>query len=362
MFRTTSLFGGTPTSATIAHYTTFLNAVAQRADGANSTVVESLYDSRMASDLNVAGISRAGDGTATHPYQYTAIGDTSKPIAYVTWFNAARFANWLHNGATVSSDIENGAYPLNGALSGTITKNTSALCWFPSEDEWFKAAYYKGGGANAGYWRFPTQSNDFPENSSSTNANNANFLRLGVFSVTQSTTVDANQNYLTSVGTFAGSPSAYGTFDQGGNVDEWTDSTKSTEFGTARITRGGGWSTGGLNNDVAPSSTALPTDRTHKIGFRLACVASSGTTGTLSGAFMVKAGATQEALRRLAPQEVTQFAIRQGTFTVQAQDAINPSIRAVKTFSTQNNRTTRLTIAATGGAIVIQEAPAGATF
>jgi formylglycine-generating enzyme len=350
------------TETTIAQYNAFLNAVAQRGDGANAAVIESLYDSRMATDLNVAGISRAGAGTEASPYVYTAIGDPSKPIAYVTWFNAARFANWLHNGATATSDTENGAYPLNGALSGIITKNASATFWIPSEDEWFKAAYYKGGSTSAGYWRFPTQSDDFPENSSSTNANNANFQRLGVFSVTQGTTLDAAQNYLTAVGTFAGSPSAYGTFDQGGNVDEWTDTTKSTQFGVARITRGGAWNSGGLNNDVSPTSTALPTDRTNKIGFRLATIGGSATSGTLSGTFMVKAGSTQTALRRIAPNEVTQFSLRQGTFTVEAQDAVNPNLKTAQEFSTRNNRTTRITISASGGAISIQEAPVGATF
>ena len=350
------------TEVTIAQYTTFLNAIAQRGDGANGAVVESLYDSRMGTDLNVAGISRAGAGTESSPYVYTTIGDSSKPIAYVTWFNAARFANWLHNGATTTSDIENGAYPLNGALSGIITKNTSATFWIPSEDEWFKAAHYKGGSTSAGYWRFPTQSDDFPENSSSTNANNANFQRLGVFSVTQGTTLDAAQNYLTAVGTFTGSPSAYGTFDQGGNVDEWTDTTTSTQFGIARITRGGAWNSGGLNSDVSPTSTALPNDRTNKIGFRLATVAGSASGGTLSGTFMVKVGTPQTALRRLAPNEITQFSLRQGTFLVEAQDAVNPNLKAAKEFSTRNNRTTRITVSSAGGTITIQEAPAGATF
>ena len=347
---------------TIAQYAEFLNAVAKRSDGANGAVITSLYDSRMASDATVAGIARSGDGTAASPFAYTVVGDPAKPIAYVTWFNAARFANWMHNGATESADIENGAYALNGALSGIVSKSPSAVWWIPTEDEWFKAAYYKGGSTNAGYWRYPTQSDDFPGNSSSADTNHANFLRLGVFSITQSTTFDAAQNYLTAAATFANSPSAYGTFDQGGNLDEWTDGTKTTAFGIARVTRGGAWNSGGLNNDASPSSTALPSDRSNKIGFRLARSAALDGSGTPSGTFMVRAGVIDPNLRRLAPGEVMQSSLRQGTFTVEVQDAANPAIRAAQQFSTGANRTTRITVSSSGGVIRIQEAPATETF
>ena len=40
-----------------------------------------------------------------------------------------------------------------------ITRNAGATYFIPSENEWYKAAYYKGGGTNAGYWTYPTQSN-----------------------------------------------------------------------------------------------------------------------------------------------------------------------------------------------------------
>lgn len=350
------------TEITIAQYATFLNTVARRADGANGAVIESLYDARMASDLTIAGISRTGSGSETSPYTYLPVGDPAKPIAFVTWFNAARFANWLHNGATEGADIENGAYTLNGALSGIVSKNPTATWWIPTEDEWFKAAYYKGGGTTAGYWRYPTQSDEFPRNSSSADTNHANFRRLNLFSVTQNATLDTTRNYLTAVGTFVNSPSAYGTFDQGGNLDEWTDGTKTTQFGVERVTRGGAWNSGGLNNDASPSSTAFPSDRSSKIGFRLARASGGDAGGVLSGTFMVKAGTAQTPLRRIGPNEVTQFAIRQGSFIVEAQDATNPSLRAAKEFSTGANRITRVTVSTSGGAVTLQAAPPEATF
>lgn len=348
---------------TIAQYATFLNAIAKRTDAVNGTIVDSLYDSRMGSDLTIAGISRTGQGSGADPYAYTAIGDSKKPIAYVTWFNAARFANWMHNGATESADTETGAYTLALATSGTVTKNPGATWWIPSQDEWFKAAYYKSGSSDAGYWKYPTQSDSFPNNNDSAGTNQANFQRLGVYSITQSTTLDSNQNYLTAAGTFINNPSAYGTFDQGGNVDEWTDSVVSTSFGDARVTRGGGWSSGGLNNDSTPVSTALPSDRLSKLGFRLARAAvSPGSGASLTGSFDVGIGLNPGVLKRIDPNQVIQFAVRSGAFTVVAQDSADPTAKTSKEFSTGANRTTLLTITNAGGQITIATAPTGTSF
>jgi len=63
-----------------------------------------------------------------------------------------------------SSSTEDGAYTLNGIVPkcGIVEKNTNAKYWIPSEDEWYKAAYYKGNGLNSGYWKYATQSDDLP--------------------------------------------------------------------------------------------------------------------------------------------------------------------------------------------------------
>ncbi len=106
------------------------------------------------------------------------------PVNYVSWGDAARFCNWLQNGQPTGPEgpgtTETGAYTLNGATSSsdlmTVTRNAGATYFIPSENEWYKAAYYKGGGTNAGYWLYPTRSNTAPSNLlSSTGTNNANF-------------------------------------------------------------------------------------------------------------------------------------------------------------------------------------------
>src|SRR5690606_1941185 len=73
---------------TIEEYTAFLNAVAK--DDPHG-----LYNANMADDGNVAGIQRTGSPGS---YVYSVMGNGQRPITYVSWFDAARFANWLHNG------------------------------------------------------------------------------------------------------------------------------------------------------------------------------------------------------------------------------------------------------------------------
>ncbi len=259
---------------TIGQYTSFLNAVA-------ATDTYSLYNPSMATDLNIAGITQAGSSGS---FSYSVIGSGSRPISYVSWFDAARFANWMNNGATVGASTETGAYTLNGATSGVnFTKNAGATWWIPSEDEWYKAAYYKGGGTNAGYWKYPTQSDSAPGNVVGGAANQANYNN-GVYSVTQLGTYP-ELNSLTDAGAFSNSASAYGTFDQGGNVWEWNG----TVIDSFRGLRGGSWS----GPDAGLQSSGRSFDLTgeyYDVGFRVASVPeplvlgiSEAGTATFSG-------------------------------------------------------------------------------
>ena len=236
---------------TIGQYTSFLNAVA-------ATDTYSLYNASMATDLNIAGITRAGSSGS---FSYSVIGSGSRPISYVSWFDAARFANWMNNGATVGASTETGAYTLNGATSGVnFTKNAGATWWMPSEDEWYKAAYYKGGGTNAGYWVYPTQSDSAPGNEVGGAANQANY--------------SSTLNYLTDAGAFSASASAYDTFDQGGNVWEWNDAV----IGSSRGLRGGSWAPS-LVDDLQSSGRGYgdPAFEYSAVGFRVASVPEPAT-------------------------------------------------------------------------------------
>jgi formylglycine-generating enzyme required for sulfatase activity len=223
---------------TLNQYTAFLNAVA-----ADDTY--GLYDSSLAIDVTVAGISRSGTPGS---YSYSVIGDGNRPVTYVSWFDAARMANWMHNGQPSgpqnASTTEDGAYTLNGAMSGIINRNSGARVYIPSENEWYKAAYYDTllNAGVGGYWLYPMRSNDTPNNLVGGLPNQANFYTAssapsGLLSVTQQSTIAPGQTYLTPVGAFTASASAYGTFDQGGNVYEVLDAVS----GADRVARGGTW-------------------------------------------------------------------------------------------------------------------------
>jgi formylglycine-generating enzyme required for sulfatase activity len=269
---------------TIGQYTAFLNAVA-------ATDTYSLYHASMATDLAIAGISQAGSpGTYTYsviaPSGSNPPGASSpgnRPITYVSWFDSARFANWMANGqptgAQNSTTTENGAYNINGATTGVApAKNvtnpntgTAPTFFIPSGNEWYKAAYYSPtrNGSTGGYYLYATQSSTAPGNVLATAANRANYYTGAGYSVTQSTNPPSSQNYLTDVGAFSGSGSFYGTFDQSGNVYQWNDLDGVASL--SRGIRGGAWSTNGpFYLSASGSYVRDPSSETAAVGFRLA--------------------------------------------------------------------------------------------
>lgn len=107
---------------TNAQYAEFLNFKAASDPWA-------LYNASMGSDPR-GGITRSGSAGS---YMYTTktnMGD--KPVNYVTWYDAIRFANWLHNGQG-SGDTETGAYTLLGGTGGRAEQwqQHHAQSWCP---------------------------------------------------------------------------------------------------------------------------------------------------------------------------------------------------------------------------------------
>jgi len=257
---------------TVGQYTAFLNAVA-------ATDTYSLYDGSMAFDANIAGIARNG---STGSYSYSVIGSPNKPITYVSWGDAARFSNWLHNGQPNgpqnASTTENGAYSLNGATTDSalnaVTRNANATWFIPTENEWYKAAYYQPasqGGDSDNYWAYPTRSNVVPNSGAPPGApgmetNMANYYGPGG-NATGSFGFVFGQNYLTDVGAYASSSSFYGTFDQAGNVYELNETLVQ---GSHRGIRGGAWAFDSFDLGASHGDSNFPTSSF--IGFRVATV------------------------------------------------------------------------------------------
>jgi sulfatase modifying factor 1 len=278
---------------TIGQYVEFLNAVA-KADP-NGLWVDN-ESSGMNSTASIRGIARTGsDGS----YLYTADGPVglnsdsvvaqsaaNRPITFVSWNNAARFANWMANGqptgAQGAATTEDGAYAIGGGTTPAlnfINPNTSAAPTYalPTSDQWYKAAYYdptlNGAG---GYWDYATQSDTSPGNAVGSSSNQANIVVGTNYSLTGDPLIP-NQNYLTDVGSYSGSSSFYGTFDQTGNTSEWTDPGSGQ---SNALLRGGAWNLVALGAGAGVSTPITTAD--YDTGFRLvAAVPEPGTIGLL---------------------------------------------------------------------------------
>ncbi len=264
---------------TVGQYTTFLNAVAGKDP-------YDLYTPGMATDMNIAGILRSG--RMGGPYTYSVIGEAENPIAMVSWLDAARFCNWLHNGQPLAPEgpktTETGAYTLNGDTTmGLEIKNPDAKYWLPTLDQWYKAAYYNALSSDYDMW--PTGTSVLaPSNVVTSTSNAANFVMSGLYSVTQSSSLNAIQNYLTRVGSFHDSRSPFGCEDMGGDVAQWTDTTDPATTNTTRFIPGGGWDLG--SSYFKAQTTYLdanPTEHYADVGFRVASMPVPVSMGLYGG-------------------------------------------------------------------------------
>ena len=258
------------TEVTNTRYAEFLNAVA-------ATAPNLLYHPGRAMDENSGGIVRSGS-TGSFTYDVIA-GRESMPVNHVSFYSSLRFANWLQSGqptgAQGNGTTEDGAYTITpaGVAANGITRNPGATIFLPNRDEWYKAAYYDV--ASMSYFDYPagtdTQTTCAAPGATANTANCGG--AVGDFTV---------------VGSYTGSASPNGTFDQGGNVNEWNE----TIFGSNARGLLGGWYPSSpislaANNNSASFLNVI--DR-RSVGFRVASLPEPGTGFLLMAGMLVLTG------------------------------------------------------------------------
>jgi formylglycine-generating enzyme required for sulfatase activity len=249
---------------TNAQYTAFLNAVDPSGANANG-----IYEAAMGSDARGGITFSSGSANGTKYTIRSSMGD--KPVNYVGWYDAARFANWLQNGQGTGS-TETGAYTLNGN-TGLITKNVGATVWLPSEDEWYKAAYYdptSGAGGGDNYWTFATQSDTTPTVATANATGDISNPGANVVNYSSEADWNSLDGNVTTVGSAAAN-NFFGTSDMNGNVWEFNDAVIDDEL---RGMRGGSYWYDNYTFTLPASIRGgnFPAGESSFLGFRLASV------------------------------------------------------------------------------------------
>jgi formylglycine-generating enzyme required for sulfatase activity len=215
---------------TNAQYAAFLNAKA-------ASDPHQLFNPNMTSFAS-GGITRTGSDGA---YSYTTKPNMAdKPVNFVSWYDSARFVNWLNNGQG-DGNTENGAYLLTDSYLDSYVNRTPGATWvLPNGKEWAKAAFYERlvldlpDGSELvlrDNWHYATRSDTVPALATADSAGNitnpgnvVNYANGADWNG-----LDGNVTTVGSGGSLSASP--YGTYDQAGNVKEWGEAYNIPDFG-----------------------------------------------------------------------------------------------------------------------------------
>jgi hypothetical protein len=209
-----------------------------------------------------------------------------KPATSVSWYEAARFVNWLNTstGSMPAYKFDaSGNFQLwtptdPGHNPNNLYRNRLARYFLPSLNEWHKAAYYDPSAAV--YYDYPTRSDSIPDG--------IDFVGDTQFdAVFEDGGSNLQPNDIINVGLL----SPYGTAGQGGNASEWVETAFDRVNDVAadhRRAPGGSWR--GIYTGLAAWNTGIgdsPNFDFDFIGVRVARVVPEPSTFLLLGIFFV---------------------------------------------------------------------------
>jgi formylglycine-generating enzyme len=193
-------------------------------------------------------------GTFNSTYNYWNDGTrnvgTTAPAVRISFHQAAQYCNWLTTG-----DAASGAYTIN--TSGQVTainrefRNASGWLYaLPTENEWFKAAYFKANGSGYSLYAFGLDTAPGVETDSNYGGTG------GIYSGTWA------------VGT--GNVEQNGTYDMMGNVWEWMEDSSG-------VLRGGSCYLNENNLRSSNRNSSGPSDEYIPFGFRVVAIPEPAT-------------------------------------------------------------------------------------
>ena len=206
---------------------------------------------------DAAGVPTGNPSTAYD--QSASFTGAQQPTNYVSWYEAAQFCNYLTSGQKYS-----GAYQFDQSgnflgidrVSSISTYGTTYV--IPTEDEWYKAAYYKPNGS--GYSLYANGTSTAPIAGVQSNYNNV-----------------IGQPWDVGVGN--GTQEQNGTFDMMGNVWEWNETLLGSI--TSRGIRGGYYYSSDSSYDYGLRSSTQSFNgqnvQSYHDGFRVASVPEPAT-------------------------------------------------------------------------------------
>jgi len=210
-----------------------------------------------ATEVTIAEFTASGAGSGNENYwnDGTRTVGTAAPAGQVSLYEAMKYCNYITSG-----DINLGAYIFSGGIYQS-TDRASAITTYgtvyalPTEDEWYKAAYFKTDAS--GYSLYANGTANIPTHGTT---DGWNYYNSGY--------VNGSPNYTWTAG--YGGAEQNGTYDMMGNVWEWMEASSG-------VIRGGSY--GDVESYLRSSFRSFPNPSLEhdSLGFRVVAIPEPAT-------------------------------------------------------------------------------------
>ncbi len=214
-----------------------------------------------ATEVTIAEFTASGAGSGNENYwnDGTRTVGTAAPAGQVSLYEAMKYCNYITSG-----DINLGAYIFSGGIYQS-TDRASAITTYgtvyalPTEDEWYKAAYFKTDAS--GYSLYANGTANIPTHGTT---DGWNYYNSGY--------VNGSPNYTWTAG--YGGAEQNGTYDMMGNVWEWMEASSG-------VIRGGSYGSGESALRSSFRGGSDPASEGYGLGFRVVAIPEPATALSL---------------------------------------------------------------------------------